>query len=133
MLKRTARSVKYLGVSMRKSGRQFYDIVNWTPCYDKMGILFLFGGNTSKIPKGYLFCDGREISRAGYKYLFDTIDTDWGQGDGVATFNLPDCRGGSPRGVGSGTLTNPDRNSRFRARTGGNIGDKNGTYESEKL
>jgi len=97
-----------------------------------MGILFLFGGDISKIPRGYLFCDGRETSRAGYKYLFDTIDTDWGQGDGVATFNLPDCRGGSPRGVGSGTLLNSDRNSRFRARTGGNIGDKNGTYESEK-
>ena len=124
--------VKYMQVSMRKSGGLFYDIVKWTPSYDKMGILFLFGGDISKIPKGYLFCDGREMSRAGYKYLFDTIDTDWGEGDGVATFNLPDCRGGVPRGVGSGKLLNPNRNSRFRGITGGNIGDKNGTYESEK-
>ena len=41
------------------------------------------------IPDGYLECNGREISRAGYPELFAVIGTRYGEGDGVTTFNIP--------------------------------------------
>ena len=47
-----------------------------------------------KNPKGrWLFCDGREISRAEYPDLFEAIGTTSGEGDGTTTFNIPDRRG----------------------------------------
>jgi len=38
---------------------------------------------------GWLFCDGREISRTTYSKLFDLMGTQFGVGDGSTTFNLP--------------------------------------------
>ena len=35
-------------------------------------------------------CDGREVSRETYSYLFNVISTLYGEGDGSTTFNLPD-------------------------------------------
>lgn len=49
------------------------------------------------IPVGWLECDGRTLSTAGYPRLFAVIGTAYG-GDGVATFNLPDLRGRVPLG-----------------------------------
>ena len=40
-------------------------------------------------PKGYLLCDGREVSRNQYSKLFGVIGVDYGVGDGKDTFNLP--------------------------------------------
>ena len=40
-------------------------------------------------PKGWLLCDGREVSRARYPGLFAAIQTQYGDGDGSDTFNLP--------------------------------------------
>ena len=44
-------------------------------------------------PLGWLLCGGQAVSRATYAVLFGVIGTLYGAGDGVATFNLPDCRG----------------------------------------
>lgn len=66
-------------------------------------------------PGGWLPCDGRAVSRTDYAALFAVIGTSFGSGDGVSTFNLPDCRGralagpdamfgGSAAGRLSGTL-----------------------------
>lgn len=41
----------------------------------------------------YLKADGRAISRATYRDLFDAIGTAHGVGDGSTTFNIPDLRG----------------------------------------
>lgn len=41
------------------------------------------------IPKGWLLCNGNEISRNAYKRLYEVIGTNYGSGDGVSTFNLP--------------------------------------------
>jgi hypothetical protein len=41
------------------------------------------------VPPGYLACDGAEINRAQYSYLFDMIGTYYGHGDGSTTFNVP--------------------------------------------
>lgn len=41
---------------------------------------------------GWLQCDGRAVSRSTYNLLFDAIGTQFGSGDGLTTFNLPDAR-----------------------------------------
>ena len=40
----------------------------------------------------WLLCDGTAVSRTTYAALFAVIGTDWGTGDGVTTFNVPDYR-----------------------------------------
>ena len=44
-------------------------------------------------PLPWLLCDGSEISRSLFQNLFNAIDTKYGAGDGINTFNLPDFRG----------------------------------------
>jgi len=41
------------------------------------------------VPPGYLACDGAEIDRAQYSYLYDMIGTYYGSGNGTTTFNVP--------------------------------------------
>ena len=48
---------------------------------------------TDSPPSGFLLCDGSSISRATYADLFAVIGTDFGNGDGSTTFDLPDLRG----------------------------------------
>ncbi len=48
----------------------------------------------------WLLCDGQAVSRTDYVDLFELIGTNFGAGDGVATFNLPDYRGKFLRGLG---------------------------------
>jgi microcystin-dependent protein len=56
-------------------------------------------------PTGWLQCDGSTVSRTTYAALFAVIGTTWGSGDGSTTFNLPDLRGRSPIGDGTGTYS----------------------------
>lgn len=51
---------------------------------------------------GFLLCDGSAVSRTTYADLFSAIGTTYGSGDGSTTFNVPDMRGRSPVGVGTG-------------------------------
>ena len=51
---------------------------------------------------GYLYCDGRTISRADYAALFNIIGTRFGAGDGTTTFQIPDWRGTFMRGWDDG-------------------------------
>ena len=48
----------------------------------------------------WFLCDGQEVSRVTYSALFDIVGTNFGEGDGVSTFNLPDYRGKFLRGLG---------------------------------
>ena len=64
------------------------------------GMIMMFGGTTE--PAGWLFCDGRAVSRTTYAELFAAISTNYGAGDGSTTFNLPDLCGKFPLGVSSG-------------------------------
>lgn len=41
------------------------------------------------IPDGYLACNGLDVSRSDYYFLFNMIGTVYGPGDGDTTFNLP--------------------------------------------
>lgn len=72
-----------------------------------------YAGSTA--PAGWLICDGAPVLRGTYTALFAAIGTAYGVGDGSTTFNLPDFRGRSPVGAGTGTgLT-----ARTRGQTGG--------------
>lgn len=54
------------------------------------GTIAAFGGGTA--PGGWFPCDGSAQSRSVYANLFAAIGTNWGNGDGTGTFNLPDLR-----------------------------------------
>lgn len=69
---------------------------------------------SSNVGEGWLQCDGSAVSRTTYAALFAEIGTRYGAGDNTTTFNLPDLRGRSPIGAGSGSgLTNRDINTKF--------------------
>mgnify|MGYP000353820687 CR=1 FL=1 len=53
-------------------------------------------------PEGWLVCDGSAVSRTDYADLYAVIGTVWGDGDQIATFNLPDLRGEFIRGFDAG-------------------------------
>lgn len=56
-----------------------------------IGSVLSFAGSTA--PTGWMLCYGQTVSRITYAALFSTIGTSFGVGDGLTTFNLPDCRG----------------------------------------
>ncbi len=64
------------------------------------GEIRAFGSST--VPTGFLACDGTSYLRADYPDLFIAIGTTWGNVDGTH-FNVPDLRGKSILGSGTGT------------------------------
>lgn len=48
----------------------------------------------------WLLCNGQAVSRATYADLYALIGTNFGEGDGSTTFNVPDYRGKFLRGLG---------------------------------
>lgn len=77
-----------------------------------VGTIHPFAGATA--PTGYLFADGRAVSRSTYAPLFAVIGTTYGAGDGSTTFGLPDLRGRVIAGRdtdGPGTFANRLTNS----------------------
>jgi microcystin-dependent protein len=57
---------------------------------------------TTTPPAGWLFCNGQSLSTTTYAALYAVIGYTYG-GSG-ANFNVPDLRGRSTRGVGTGSL-----------------------------
>lgn len=90
---------------------QFYDGM-WSPVGNLMGpqgaqglsgasepvgSIILWGGDS--VPANYLPCVGSTVSRTEYSDLFSVIGTQFGEGDGSTTFNLPDFSGLAPVGI----------------------------------
>lgn len=91
-----------------------------------IGSILMYAGSTA--PSGYLICDGSAVSRATYAGLFVVIGTDFGNGNGISTFNLPDYCGRSPIGSGSGAgLTTRVKATKFGAETHLLTGAESGT------
>lgn len=63
-----------------------------------VGSIVSFGGPI--IPTGWLACRGQAISRTDYADLFAVIGTYYGSGNGTTTFNVPDLREATTKGVG---------------------------------
>lgn len=54
----------------------------------------------------WFLCNGQALSRETYSELYAIIGTNFGAGDGVTTFNLPDYRGKFLRGLGGNSAAN---------------------------
>lgn len=72
-----------------------------------VGSIVAFMGTSA--PTGWLLCSGQAVSRTTYSELYSVLDNGGrcGTGDGVTTFNVPDCRGFFLRGAGPTSVT-PD-------------------------
>ena len=86
-----------------------------------IGTILDFAAATA--PTGYLVCDGSAVSRTTYSKLFAVIGTTWGAGNGSTTFNVPDFRGRTSIGAGTGTASDATAHA---------LGSKGGT-ETHKL
>lgn len=51
------------------------------------------------LPSDWLLCNGQAVSRTAYPALYALLGSQFGAGDGVTTFNVPDLRGRSPLGL----------------------------------
>ena len=60
-----------------------------------IGTIIVYGGATA--PKGFLLCEGQNVSRTTYADLFKVIGTSFGPGDGSTTFTLPSNTSTSPK------------------------------------
>jgi hypothetical protein len=63
------------------------------------GVVQMCAGATA--PTGWLLCDGSAVSQTEYANLFSVIGVTYGD-PGGGNFNLPDFRGRTPIGVGTG-------------------------------
>lgn len=80
---------------------------------DILGMLGLTGveleWTTTVCPSWALECDGTAVSRTTYARLFAVIGTNYGVGDGLTTFNLPESRGEFVRGWDHGRAVDTGR------------------------
>lgn len=77
-----------------------------------LGQLLLFSGAYN--PRGWAYCSGELVEISTYSALYSIFGTTYG-GDGRSTLGLPDLRGRSPLGMGSG----PGRITRTIGASGG--------------
>lgn len=69
---------------------------------DTIGTVAWFAGDPSNIPENSLLCDGTSYSRDDFPLLFAAIGTVWGSASS-SEFNVPDLRGRSAIGSGTGS------------------------------
>lgn len=74
-----------------------------------IGTIILYGGSTA--PTGFFLCDGTAKNRTTYAALFAVIGTSFGNGDGTATFNIPNFQDVFPIGVNNWSLGQTSSNS----------------------
>ena len=108
------------------------------------GSTLVWNGSLTAKPSGYAYANGAVLNSEDYPDLYDAIGQAWGIGDGstgsnciedrangqYCSFNLPDMRGQSLRGVDDGAGVDTDAASRL-AYNGGNTGNMVGTYQSD--
>jgi len=98
-----------------------------------VGSIMPFAGDASKVPAGWLLCDGKAINRLEYLNLFNVIGTAWGVGDNATTFNLPDMRGMFLRGVSGDSGKDADAALRASLKNGGNSANNVGSYQGDAI
>jgi len=98
-----------------------------------VGSVMPFAGDASKVPDGWLLCDGSAVSRSDYAALYGVIGTAWGSGNNATTFNLPDMRGMFLRGVSADAGKDVDVNARLPLKDGGNSGNNVGSYQGDAI
>jgi microcystin-dependent protein len=64
------------------------------------GTIVAWGGkDAASVPAGWLLCDGSAVDRIQYAALFKAIAINFGVGDQIKTFNLPNLQGYFLRGL----------------------------------
>lgn len=90
----------YLDNLVSISGTVLISGTNLNQSLTPSGSVISFAGFNA--PVGWLKCNGSAVSRTTYSALFSVIGTQYGIGDGVTTFNLPELRGEFIRGLSDG-------------------------------
>lgn len=67
--------------------------------YTMAGEIKMWAGDT--IPEGWLLCDGSEVSKTDYPYLYKAIGDLWGVPNSSSNFKLPNLAGKVPVGYNS--------------------------------
>lgn len=83
-------------------GVDYANVTN-KPNLAPVGVIHQWPTNTA--PADFLICNGQAVLRGQYAALFAVIGTTYGAGDGSTTFNLPDFRGRTAVGSGTGDAT----------------------------
>ena len=96
-----------------------------------VGTVISFAAGTTKVPEGWLLCDGTEYDGTlpEYTQLYDIIANTWG-GTGASDFKVPELRGYFLRGFDNGAGNDPG----VAARTNSNgdvVGDVVGSYQTD--
>ena len=64
-----------------------------------VGEIKIWAGDT--VPHGWLLCDGSEVSKTDYPYLYEAIGDLWGTPNRISNFKLPNLAGRVPVGYNS--------------------------------
>jgi microcystin-dependent protein len=102
------------------------------------GTVFPFAGEPNQVPRGWMLCDGQELSRLNYPLLFEAIGTAWG-GTGTPNYFIPDLRGLFLRGVSGTSINDPDKDKRLSPRlpgpgtNPGNSGNNVGSFQTDEI
>lgn len=107
-----------------------------------IGSVIPFAGPVSKIPTGWILCDGRALSSITHSKLYNVIGRSHGSYFKVNTvwFNIPDYRGRFLRGVSGescssskvkGACLDKDVQKRKAMYKGGNKGNKVGSVQND--
>lgn len=103
----------------------------FAPAADRIGTIKAWSG--AAVPAGWLDCNGAAVSRSTYAALFSEIGTSYGVGDGANTFNVPDFRGRSIVGAGTGSgLTARSRGQAGGAEVHSLAGSENGLHSHDR-
>jgi len=89
-------NVKIIAVAQDESKLQFFSEEEMSGI---TGEIRMWAAETP--PNGWFICDGRTISRIQYVQLYSVVGTNYGEGDGSTTFNIPDLKGKVPVGKNS--------------------------------
>ncbi|MDY4611888.1 MAG: phage tail protein [Sphaerochaetaceae bacterium] len=92
-----AASVPWSGVEGKPT-----DFVRLQGNYVPVGCVMMFAVEVNI--DGWMYCDGRAVSRTAYAALFAMIGTTFGSGNGSTTFNIPNYKGVYPRFYGSRSM-----------------------------
>jgi microcystin-dependent protein len=100
-----------------------------------IGSIIIWAGDTNDLPTNWMTCNGRELSKAKYSDLADTLGANWNADSGMSKdrFNIPDLRGVFLRGVNderNDEFKDPDIEQRFRFNNDSKISkDLPGSYQ----
>ena len=69
------------------------------------GLIFPFAGPDTKVPTGYLLCNGQQVSKEDYAALYAVIGATYnrpmdGEDSQLTVFRVPDLRESAPVGIG---------------------------------